>query len=61
MGRNTNIKDPLCRRNSVMGRMHIPSDKKLPKADLPCGVCGRVFKTDDGLAHHMKNKHGDNS
>ena len=37
--------------NGTMGR--------LPKADLPCRVCGRVFKTDDGLAHHMKNKHGD--
>ena len=44
----------------VIGRTHIPSDKKLPKADLPCRVCGRVFKTDDGLTHHMKNKHGEN-
>jgi hypothetical protein len=43
-----------------MGRIHIPPNKKLPKADLPCKVCGRVFKTDDGLTHHMKNKHGEN-
>jgi len=33
--------------------------RRLPKAGLPCRVCGKVFKTDDGLTHHMKNKHGD--
>jgi len=41
----------------------VPGVGRLPKpikAKLPCRVCGRVFKTDDGLTHHMKNKHGDN-
>jgi len=57
MGRNTSRTDRLC--IPFMGQIHIPSDKKLPKADLPCRVCGRIFKTDDGLTHHMKNKHGD--
>ena len=63
MGRNTSRKDRL--RIPVMGRtlgqIHIPlGHTSMPKADLPCRVCGRVFKTDDGLTHHMKNKHGEN-
>ena len=46
----------LIRNKNTNGTM-----RRLPKADLPCRVCGRVIKTDDGLTHHMKNKHGDNA